>query len=148
MIKLIPKKQKGGYVIDNFMPEITKRYVSLLNQGISPQAAFDTSHLSIIEDGRPGKYYSFGKRATNLNDWTNNVVKSLTTGRYKVLNDSTNFDQFKQLLKSKNYNVFQQFYRDLRKGRNKNKERVNLWNQQNGLPLVSMNNYGDQNKYT
>ena len=64
---------------DKWKPQILQRYVSLINQGIPPQAAFDTAHLSLIEDGRKNKFYSFGKRATNLEDWAKNVKDSLTT---------------------------------------------------------------------
>jgi hypothetical protein len=39
----------------------------------------------MIEDGRPGKYYSFGRRTSNLGGWTKNVTDSLTNGRYKNL---------------------------------------------------------------
>ena len=51
-MQLVPKRQIGGnlYKIDNTMPQITQRYVALLNKGIPAQAAFDTAHLSLIED--------------------------------------------------------------------------------------------------
>ena len=86
-MQLVPKRQIGGnlYSIDNTMPQITQRYVALLNKGIPAQAAFDIAHLSLIEDGRPNKFYSFGKRATNLQDWTKNASDSLTVGRYTSL---------------------------------------------------------------
>lgn len=139
--------QQGGttYAVDQTQPQIVQRYVSLLNNGINPQTAFDSSHLSIIEDGRPGKYYSFGKRATNLDNWTKNVVDSLTVGRYKNLNNTTNFQQFKQKLKQKNYNTRPAFYNiEINRGRDKNKRLVNQWNQQHGLPLIA----GIQTEYT
>lgn len=122
--------QQGG--------QILQRYTSLINAGISPQVAFDTSHLSLIEDGRKNKYYSFGKRATNLKDWTTNVVDSLTTGRYKNLRDITTYQQFKQGLKDKKYNPRPAFYNiEMGRGRNKNKQIVNQYNQAHGLPLVA-----------
>ena len=64
-MQLVPKRQIGGnlYKIDTTMPQITQRYIALLNKGIPAQAAFDTAHLSLIEDGRHNKFYSFGKRA-------------------------------------------------------------------------------------
>ena len=102
----IKKHQQGGpFQIDNSQPQVLQRYISLVNKGIPQQAAFDTSHLSMIEDSRPGKYYSFGKRASNLGGWTKNATDSLTTGRYKNLQNVQNFGQFKQGLKQKNYNT-------------------------------------------
>lgn len=124
--------QQGG------SPQILQRYTSLINAGISPQVAFDTSHLSLIEDGRPNKYYSFGKRATNLQDWTKNAIDSLTVGRYKNLNNVTNYQQFKQGLRQKHYNSRPQFYNvEMNRGRNKNKQIINQYNQQHGLPLIA-----------
>lgn len=133
-------RKKGGeiYQIDNNMPQITQRYISLLNQGIPSQVAFDTAHLSLIEDGRKNKFYSFGKRATNLQDWTKNATNSLTTGRYKNLLDTTNFDQFKKGLKLKNYNIRPAFYNiEMNRGRSKNKQIINQWNQQNDISPVA-----------
>lgn len=122
--------QQGG--------QILPRYTSLVNAGISPQVAFDTSHLSLIEDNRKNKYYSFGKRATNLQDWTKNVVDSLTVGRYQNLNNTTNFQQFKQGLKQKHYNSRPAFYNiEMNRDRDKNKKIVNQYNQTHGLPLVA-----------
>lgn len=122
--------QQGG--------QILPRYTSLVNAGISPQVAFDTSHLSLIEDNRKNKYYSFGKRATNLQDWTKNAVDSLTVGRYQNLNNTTNFQQFKQGLKQKHYNSRPAFYNiEMNRGRDKNKKIVNQYNQTHGLPLVA-----------
>lgn len=124
--------QQGG------QPQIIQRYTALINNGINPQVAFDTANLSLLEDGRAGKYYSFGKRANNLQDWTKNATDSLTIGRYKNLNNATNFNQFKQGLKQKNYNSRPSFYTvDMNRGRNKNKQLVNEYNQQHGLPLIA-----------
>lgn len=119
-------------------PQILQRYISLINAGINPQLAFDTSHLSLVEDGRPNKYYSFGKRATNIQDWTKNATDSLTTGRYKNLNNIQNFQQFKQGLKQKNYNTRPAFFNtEINRGRDRDKKIVNDYNKANGLPLVS-----------
>ena len=139
-MQLVPKRQIGGnlYKIDNTMPQITQRYVALLNKGIPAQAAFDTSHLSLIEDGRPNKFYSFGKRATNLQDWTKNASDSLTVGRYKNLQNVQNFNQFKQKLKQKKYNSRAAFYNvEMNRGRDKNRNILNQYNQAHGLPLIS-----------
>lgn len=138
--------QEGGtpYLISSSQPAILQRYITLVNRGIKPQLAFDTSHLSMIEDGRQGKYYSFGKRATTLNGWGDNVTDSLTTGRYRNLQNTSNFNQFKQALKSKNYNIRPAFYNtEINRGRNKDKQIVNEWNQQNGLSPIAgiFNNY-------
>lgn len=127
----------GGLLMQNG-GQILSRYTSLLNAGISPQVAFDTSNLSLVEDGRRNKYYSFGKRATNLQDWTKNAVDSLTVGRYQNLNNATNFQQFKQGLKQKHYNNRPVFYNvEMNRGRDKNKKIVNQYNQTHGLPLIS-----------
>ena len=127
----------GGLLMQNG-GQILPRYISLVNAGISPQVAFDTSNLSLVEDSRKNKYYSFGKRATNLQDWTKNAVDSLTVGRYQNLNNATNFQQFKQGLKQKHYNNRPAFYNvEMNKGRDKNKKIVNQYNQTHGLPLIS-----------
>ena len=127
----------GGLLMQNG-GQILPRYISLVNAGISPQVAFDTSNLSLVEDNRKNKYYSFGKRATNLQDWTKNAVDSLTVGRYQNLNNTTNFQQFKQGLKQKHYNSRPAFYSiEMNRGRDKNKKIVNQYNQTHGLPLIS-----------
>lgn len=127
----------GGLLMQNG-GQILPRYTSLINAGISPQVAFDTSNLSLVEDNRKNKYYSFGKRATNLQDWTKNAVDSLTVGRYQNLNNTTNFQQFKQGLKQKHYNSRPAFYNvEMNRGRDKNKKIVNQYNQTHGLPLIS-----------
>lgn len=135
----IKKHQQGGnFQINNSQPQVLQRYISLVNQGIPQQAAFDTSHLSIVEDGRPGKYYSFGRRASNLDGWTKNATDSLTNGRYKNLQNVQNFGQFKQGLKQKNYNNRPAFYNvEMNRGRDKNKQIINQWNKTNGLPLIA-----------
>ena len=135
----IKKHQQGGpFQISNSQPQVLQRYISLVNQGIPQQAAFDTSHLSIVEDGRPGKYYSFGRRASNLGGWTKNATDSLTNGRYKNLQNVQNFGQFKQGLKQKNYNNRPAFYNvEINRGRDKNKQIINQWNKTNGLPLIA-----------
>lgn len=131
-------RHKDGGLLMQQGGQILPRYTSLVNAGISPQVAFDTSHLSLIEDNRKNKYYSFGKRATNLQDWTKNAVDSLTVGRYQNLNNTTNFQQFKQGLKQKHYNSRPAFYNiEINRGRDKNKKIVNQYNQTHGLPLVA-----------
>ena len=131
-------QQGGNFQISNSQPQVLQRYISLVNQGIPQQAAFDTSHLSMIEDSRPGKYYSFGRRASNLGGWTKNATDSLTNGRYKNLQNVQNFGQFKQGLKQKNYNNRPAFYNvEINRGRDKNKQIINQWNKTNGLPLIA-----------
>ena len=131
-------QQGGNFQISNSQPQVLQRYISLVNQGIPQQAAFDTSHLSMVEDGRPGKYYSFGRRASNLDGWTKNAIDSLTNGRYKNLQNVQNFNQFKQGLKWKNYNTRPAFYNvEMNRGRNRDKQIINQWNKTNGLPLIA-----------
>lgn len=140
---IIKKHQQGGnFQINNTQPQVLQRYISLVNRGIPQQAAFDTSHLSMIEDGRPGKYYSFGRRASNLGGWTKNATDSLTTGRYKNLQNVQNFGQFKQGLKQKNYNTRPAFYStEMNRGRNRDKQIVNQWNKEQGLnPIAQIYN--------
>lgn len=140
---IIKKHQQGGnFQINNTQPQVLQRYISLVNKGIPQQAAFDTSHLSMIEDGRPGKYYSFGRRASNLGGWTKNATDSLTTGRYKNLQNVQNFGQFKQGLKQKNYNTRPAFYNvEMNRGRNRDKQIVNQWNKEQGLnPIAQIYN--------
>lgn len=140
---IIKKHQQGGnFQIDNSQPQVLQRYISLVNKGIPQQAAFDTSHLSIVEDGRPGKYYSFGRRASNLGGWTKNATDSLTNGRYKNLQNVQNFGQFKQGLKQKNYNTRPAFYNvEMNRGRNRDKQIVNQWNKEQGLnPIAQIYN--------
>lgn len=136
---IIKKHQQGGnFQINNSQPQVLQRYISLVNKGIPQQAAFDTSHLSMIEDGRPGKYYSFGRRASNLGGWTKNATDSLTTGRYKNLQNVQNFGQFKQGLKQKNYNTRPAFYNvEMNRGRNRDKQIVNQWNKEQGLNPIA-----------
>ena len=139
----IKKHQQGGpFQINNSQPQVLQRYISLVNQGIPQQAAFDTSHLSMIEDSRPGKYYSFGKRASNLGGWTKNATDSLTNGRYKNLQNVQNFGWFKQELKQKNYNTRPAFYNiEMNRGRNRDKQIINQWNKQQGLnPIAQIYN--------
>ena len=139
----IKKHQQGGpFQISNSQPQVLQRYISLVNQGIPQQVAFDTSHLSIVEDGRPGKYYSFGRRASNLGGWTKNATDSLTNGRYKNLQNVQNFGQFKQGLKQKNYNTRPAFYNiEMNRGRNRDKQIINQWNKQQGLnPIAQIYN--------
>lgn len=140
---IIKKHQQGGpFQIDNSQPQVLQRYISLVNKGIPQQAAFDTSHLSMVEDGRPGKYYSFGRRASNLGGWTENAADSLTIGRYKNLQNVQNFGQFKQGLKQKNYNTRPAFYNvEMNRGRNRDKQIVNQWNKEQGLnPIAQIYN--------
>ena len=140
---IIKKHQQGGnFQINNTQPQVLQRYISLVNKGIPQQAAFDTSHLSMVEDGRPGKYYSFGRRASNLGGWTKNAADSLTTGRYRNLQNVQNFGQFKQGLKQKNYNTRPAFYNtEMNRGRNRDKQIVNQWNKEQGLnPIAQIYN--------
>ena len=135
-------QQGGPFQISNSQPQVLQRYISLVNQGIPQQAAFDTSHLSMIEDSRPGKYYSFGRRASDLGGWTKNATDSLTNGRYKNLQNVQNFGQFKQGLKQKNYNTRPAFYNiEMNRGRNRDKQIINQWNKQQGLnPIAQIYN--------
>lgn len=96
----------------------------------------------MIEDGRPGKYYSFGRRASNLGGWTKNATDSLTNGRYRNLQNVQNFGQFKQGLKQKNYNTRPAFYNtEMNRGRNRDKQIINQWNKQQGLnPIAQIYN--------
>ena len=126
------KWQQGG---------VLSRYIGLINNNINPQVAFDTAHLSMIEDGRPNKYYSFGKRATTLDGWVKNATDSLTVGRYKNLLNTNNLEEFKRGLKAKQYNSRPAFYKEMDRGRESDKKIINQYNQQHGIPLVSLLQY-------
>ena len=126
------KWQQGG---------VLSRYIGLINNNINPQVAFDTAHLSMIEDGRPNKYYSFGKRATTLDGWVKNTTDSLTVGRYKNLLNTNNLEEFKRGLKAKQYNSRPAFYKEMDRGRESDKKIINQYNQQHGIPLVSLLQY-------
>ena len=141
--KLIKRAQQGTKLlpiaIKENQPQVVQRYVALLDNGINAQPAFDTAHLSYtVEDNRPGKFYSFGKRSNNINTWQKQATDSLTIGRYKQLNNTTNFQQFKEVLKSKGYNTRPAFWnQEINRGRNSDKQKVNLFNKKHGLPLIS-----------
>lgn len=149
-----PLKAKQGAVLkyeegDKFTyeesdPEIVKRYVTLLNSGIPQQVAFDASHMSIIEKGQKG-YYAFGKHRSNLKDWGKAAADSLTTGLYKDARDAVNFSDYIKKVRSKGYNNRPAFWKsELPKGREVDKQRVNLWNKQNGLqPVAQLNSFSD-----
>ena len=92
----------------------------------------------MIEDGRPNKYYSFGKRATTLDGWVKNATDSLTVGRYKNLLNTNNLEEFKRGLKAKQYNSRPAFYKEMDRGRESDKKIINQYNQQHGIPLISL----------
>lgn len=133
--------------IQENQPQVVQRYAALLDNGINAQPAFDTAHLSYtVEDNRPGHYYSFGKRSNNINTWQKQATDSLTNGRYKQLNNTLNFQQFKKVLKSKGYNARPNFWNtEINRGRNLDKEKVNLFNKEHKLPLITGVNINTSN---
>lgn len=98
------KKGQEGFQIPN-SPVYFKTYginptkfinmwQSLVDKGIPQQAAFDTVWQSLKEV--PKGYYAFGVHKPDLNQWSNQAFKSLTTGLYKAARDSTNFQQYRK----------------------------------------------------
>lgn len=133
-------QQGGNFQINNSQPQVLQRYISLVNQGIPQQAAFDTSHLSMIED-LENIIHSEEELLTQV-DGLKNATDSLTNGRYKNLQNVQNFGQFKQGLKQKNYNTRPAFYNiEMNRGRNRDKQIINQWNKQQGLnPIAQIYN--------
>lgn len=133
--------------IQENQPQVVQRYAALLDSGINAQPAFDTAHLSYtVEDNRPGHYYSFGKRSNNIITWQKQATDSLTNGRYKQLNNTINFQQFKKVLKSKGYNTRPNFWNiEINRGRDLDKEKVNLFNKEHKLPLITGVNINTNN---
>ena len=109
--------------------KFTSMFTSLKNKGISNQVAFETAWQSIKEN--PKGFYSFGRKAANLDDWSNKANSSLTTGIYKAARDSTSFEDWRK--KTFKYNRKPTYTNWLRTGRNEAKDYINTYINQNNL---------------
>ena len=116
---------------------------ALRNKGLSNQVAFETTWQSNKES--PKGYYSFGRKATDINDWANKASKSLTTGLYKAAKDSTNFNEFRQ--KTFMYNKLPTYTNWLKTGRDYGKQFINKYIEDNNLgqPVAILNNNYESN---
>lgn len=143
----IRKQQQGGpayfkqYGIDS--NKFINMFNALRNKGLSNQVAFETTWQSNKE--RPKGYYSFGRKATDINDWANKASKSLTTGLYKAAKDSTNFNEFRQ--KTFMYNKLPTYTDWLKTGRDQGKQFINKYIKDNNLgqPVAILNNNYESN---
>jgi hypothetical protein len=120
--------------------KFTSMFASLKNKGLSNQVAFETAWQSIKEN--PKGFYSFGRKAANLRDWTNKANKSLTTGIYKTARDSTSFEDWRR--KTFKYNRKPTYTDWLRTGRNEAKDYINTYINQNNLgePIALLDETG------
>lgn len=139
------KHQSGGTITPDYFKQyginpnkFLDMFNALRNKGLSNQVAFETSWQSIKE--RPSGYYSFGRKAQNLNDWANKANQSLTTGLYKAARDSTNFNEFRN--KTFQYNKLPTYTNWLKTGRDSGKQFINKYIKSNdlGQPIALINN--------
>lgn len=136
--KQIKKGQKGFQIPNS--PVYFKTYginptkfinmfKALRDKGLSNQVAFETTWQSNKE--RPKSYYSFGRTASDLQDWANKANSSLTIGLYKAARDSTTFSDFRH--KTFKYNTNPSYTTWLLKGRDQGKQFINNYIKQNNL---------------
>ena len=117
---------------------------SLVDKGIPQQAAFDTVWQSLKET--PKGYYAFGVHKPNLNQWSNQAFKSLTTGLYKAARDSTNFQQYRKA--TYKYNPSSKYTNWLKNGRSSGIQFINDYRKANhiqGDPIVMLDSQNINN---
>ena len=117
---------------------------SLVDKGIPQQAAFDTVWQSLKET--PKGYYAFGVHKPNLNQWSNQAFKSLTTGLYKAARDSTNFQQYRKA--TYKYNPSSKYTNWLKTGRSSGIQFINDYKKANhiqGDPIVMLDSQNINN---
>ena len=151
--KQIKKGQKGFQIPNS--PVYFKTYginptkfanmwQSLVDKGIPQQAAFDTVWQSLKET--PKGYYAFGVHKPNLNQWSNQAFKSLTTGLYKAARDSTNFQQYRKA--TYKYNPSSKYTNWLKNGRSSGIQFINDYRKANhiqGDPIVMLDSQNINN---
>ena len=147
-------KEQTGLTIPN-SPQYFKQYgidstkfanmwQSLVDKGIPQQAAFDTVWQSLKET--PKGYYAFGVHKPNLNQWSNQAYKSLTTGLYKAARDSTNFQQYRKA--TYKYNPSSKYTNWLKNGRSSGVQFINNYRKANhiqGNPIVMLDSQNINN---
>lgn len=110
--------------------KILHMYTSLIERGMPSQVAFDLVRQAYIET--PNNLYAFGKKyGNNYNDWADHMMKSAT--KRNLLNVK-NYQDFKT--KNKSFNPNPQYWNNLQKGREADKEVFNKFNKQNGIDQV------------
>ena len=117
---------------------------SLVDKGIPQQAAFDTVWQSLKET--PKGYYAFGVHKPDLNQWSNQAFKSLTTGLYKAARDSTNFQQYRKA--TYKYNPSSKYTNWLKNGRSSGIQFINDYRKANhiqGNPIVMLDSQNINN---
>ena len=148
------KKGQEGFQIPN-SPQYFKQYgidstkfinmwQSLVDKGIPQQAAFDTVWQSLKET--PKGYYAFGVHKPNLNQWSNQAFKSLTTGLYKAARDSTNFQQYRKA--TYKYNPSSKYTNWLKNGRSSGIQFINDYRKANhiqGNPIIMLDSQNINN---
>ena len=148
------KRGQEGFQIPN-SPQYFKQYgidstkfanmwQSLVDKGIPQQAAFDTVWQSLKET--PKGYYAFGVHKPNLNQWSNQAFKSLTTGLYKAARDSTNFQQYRKA--TYKYNPSSKYTNWLKNGRSSGIQFINDYIKANhiqGNPIVMLDSQNINN---
>lgn len=148
------KRGQEGFQIPN-SPQYFKQYGidstkfvnmwrSLIDKGIPQQAAFDTVWQSLKET--PKGYYAFGVHKPNLNQWSNQAFKSLTTGLYKAARDSTNFQQYRKA--TYKYNPSSKYTNWLKNGRSSGVQFINNYRKANhiqGNPIVMLDSQNINN---
>lgn len=128
------KHQQGGqlsyfkqYGINQ--DKLIDMFNALREKGLPNQVAFETTWQSIKE--KPDAYYSFGRKAQNLQDWANKANYSLTKGIYKAAKDSINFNDFRN--KTFQYNKQPTYTKWLKTGRDSGKQFINKYIKDNDL---------------
>ena len=130
------------YGIDS--TKFANMWQSLVDKGIPQQAAFDTVWQSLKET--PKGYYAFGVHKPNLNQWSNQAFKSLTTGLYKSARDSTNFQQYRKA--TYKYNPSSKYTNWLKNGRSSGVQFINNYRKANhiqGDPIVMLDSQNINN---
>ena len=130
------------YGIDS--TKFANMWQSLVDKGIPQQAAFDTVWQSLKET--PKGYYAFGVHKPNLNQWSNQAFKSLTTGLYKAARDSTNFQQYRKA--TYKYNPSPKYTNWLKNGRSSGIQFINDYRKANhiqGDPIVMLDSQNINN---
>lgn len=139
------------YTTGNYKSRFANMYVSLLNQKIPKQLAFDQAHLSSMERGK-GKLYINGTffPEHDYAAYGRAAKKSLTTGQYTGLFGVKNFQEFSEGMERHGYRgaKFKKpqlrdngFWNYIYSGREKNKRIANEINKLNGLSPVVYNSY-------
>lgn len=123
------KYQYGG-MMRKYGNKLSEMFMALKNRGLNNQPAFEIAWQSLKE--QPNRWYSFGNSFNNVDSWADNVVNhQLKRNIYKRAKDSTNFWQYRQATLPYNRNAG--YTEWLLQGRNKAKDYINNYMQQNNI---------------